>query len=64
MNTRTAIEALGQIATVISAAESVVAALQALRDGTTEDQWEQLCSSELVDALISSCMDMESELEG
>jgi type II secretory pathway component PulF len=63
MNTRTAIEALSQLATVIGSAESVVAALQALRDGTTEDQWDQLCSSELVDRLICACMDLESDLE-
>jgi hypothetical protein len=63
MNTRTAIEALGQMATVICSAESVVAALQALRDGTTEEQWDQIISNELVDALISACMDLECELE-
>ena len=63
MNTRTAIEALGQMATVIDSAESVVAALQALREGSTDDQWDQLCDNELVDALICACMDLESELE-
>jgi len=63
MNTRTFIEALGQMAAVISSAESVVAALQALRDGTTEDQWEQLCENELIDALICECMDLESYLD-
>jgi len=63
MNTRTALEALAQTANVISAAESVAAALQALRDGTTEDQWDQLCGNELLDALISACMDLEYELE-
>ena len=63
MNTRTAIEALGQMATVIGSAESVVAALQALRDGTTDDQWEQICENELLDALICACMDLESDLD-
>ena len=63
MNTRTALEALAQTANVISAAESVTAALQALRDGTTEDQWNQLCDNELIDALIAACMDLEDELE-
>ncbi len=63
MNTRTAIEALSQMATVIGSAESVVAALQALRDGTTEDQWDQIISNELVDRLICACMDLESDLE-
>jgi hypothetical protein len=63
MNTRTAIEALGQMATVIGSAESVVAALQALREGTTDAQWDKLCDNELLDALISACMDLESELE-
>jgi hypothetical protein len=63
MNTRTAIEALSQMATVIGSAESVVAALQALRDGTTEDQWDQFCNNELLDALICACMDLEGDLE-
>ena len=63
MNTRTALEALAQTADVISAAESVAAALQALRDGTTDDQWDQLCETELIDALIAACMDLEAELE-
>jgi hypothetical protein len=63
MNTRTALEALAQTANVISAAESVATALQALRDGTTEDQWDQLCENELVDRLIDACMDLEFELE-
>jgi hypothetical protein len=63
MNTRTALEALAQTANVISAAESVTAALQTLRDGTTEDQWDQLCDNELIDALIAACMDLEHELE-
>ena len=63
MNTRTALEALAQTANVISAAESVTAALQALRDGTTEDQWDQLCENELLDALIASCIYLEHELK-
>jgi len=63
MNTSTAIEALGQMATVIGSAESVVAALQALREGTTDAQWDKLCDNELLDALISACMDLESDLE-
>lgn len=63
MNTRTAIEALGQMATVIGSAESVVAALQALRADTTDEQWDQIISNELVDRLISACMDLESELD-
>ena len=63
MNTRTAIEALSQMATVIGSAESVVAALQALREGTTDDQWEQFYNNELLDALICACMDLEGDLE-
>jgi hypothetical protein len=63
MNTRTALEALAQTANVISAAESVATALQALRNGTTEDQWDQLCDNELIDGLIAACMDLEFELE-
>jgi hypothetical protein len=63
MNTEIAIEALSKMAKVIGSAESVVAALQALRADTTDEQWDQLCDNDLVDALICACMDLESELE-
>ena len=51
------------MAKVIGSAESVVAALQALRADTTDEQWDQIISNELVDRLISACMDLESELD-
>lgn len=63
MNTEIAIEALSKMAKVIGSAESVVAALQALRADTTDEQWDQIISNELVDCLISACMDLESELD-
>ena len=64
MNTRTALKALAQTAVVIDSAESVVAALQALRDGTTDEQWEQLIEqNELLVNLICACVELEADLE-
>lgn len=61
MNTLSA--GLEALVDTIRSAETVVAALQALRDATTEDQWEEICSNELLDALLSACADLEYDLE-
>lgn len=47
----------------IRSAERVVAAFQTLRGTTTGDRWEELCSDELLDALLSACTDLEADLE-
>ena len=64
MNTRNALKALAQMAVVIDSAESVVAELQALRDGTTDEQWEQLIEqNELLVNLVCACVELEANLE-
>ena len=63
MNTRTALKGLAQMVVVIDSAESVVTALQALRDGTTDEQWDQFMDDELMGPFISACMDLEADLE-
>ena len=54
---------LKALADTLRSAEAVVAALQVLRDTTPEDRWDELCSNELLDALLSACMDLEYDLE-
>jgi hypothetical protein len=61
MNTLSA--GLEALADTLRSAEAVVAAFQTLRDTTTEDRWEEICSDELLDALLSACTDLEHHLE-
>lgn len=56
------IEAIAGILGVLSNAEAVVEALQAMRDGTTDEEWEQIIDHPLVDALINACMELEDQL--
>ena len=48
---------------LIHTAQQVVKDFQALRDGITNDQWDKLCECELMDALLTSLMDLETEVE-
>ena len=52
--------ALVAISELVDSAKDVTAALQALRDGTTDEEWEAIIDNPLVDALISACMDVEA----
>lgn len=52
--------ALLAIAELVDSANEVTAALQALRDGTTDEEWEAIIDNPLVDALISACMEVEA----
>ncbi len=52
--------ALLAMAELVDSANDVTAALQALRDGTTDEEWEAIIDNPLVDALISACMDVEA----
>ena len=61
MNTLSA--GLEALADTLRSAEAVVAAFQTLRDTTTENRWEELCSDELLDALLCACTDLEYHLE-
>lgn len=51
------------IADLIASAEAVAQALQELRVCTTDDEWEEICSNPLVDALVSACMDLEDRIQ-
>jgi hypothetical protein len=55
-----AIIGLEAFAQMIDSIESVAEALENLRQGTTDEQWDELCSNPLVDALLSACMDVEA----
>jgi len=51
--------ALDTISELVGSAIAMTAALQKLRDGTTEEEWEAIIDNPLVDALIASCGDIE-----
>jgi hypothetical protein len=51
--------ALDTISELVGSAVAVTAALQKLRDGTTDEEWEAIIDNPLVDALISACGDVE-----
>jgi hypothetical protein len=55
-----AITGLVAFAQVIDSIESLAEALENLRQNTTDDEWEQICSNPHVDALVSACMDVEA----
>lgn len=57
------IEAIVGLLGLLSSAEVVAEALQAMRDGTTDEEWEQIIANPLVDELISACMDLEYKLQ-
>lgn len=55
-----AITGLAAFAQMIDSIESLAEALENLRQNTTDDEWEQICSNPHVDALVSACMDLEA----
>ena len=61
MNTLSA--QIQELATVLSNAEEVVAAFQALRDASSTELWDELCSCPPVDALLSACCELEEALD-
>lgn len=52
-----------ELAAVLSNAEEVVAAFQALRDACSDEQWDELCERPEVDALLTVLMDLEQALD-
>ena len=51
------------IADLIASAEAVKQALEDMRECTTDDEWEEICSNPLVDTLVSACMDLEDRIQ-
>ena len=54
---------LEAIADLVASCEAVKKALEDLRDCTTNDEWDEIISNPLVDALVSTCMDLEDRLQ-
>ena len=54
---------LEAIADLIASAEAVKQALEDMRERTTDDEWEEICSNPHVDALLSACMDLEDRIQ-
>ena len=53
---------LETLADLLESAQAVAQALQALRDGTTTAEWDQLETNLLVEDLLNSCADLEDNL--
>ena len=54
---------LSKAAEIVDLASIVVDHLKKLRDGTTDDEWDQIIDNQLVDELITACMDLEGSIE-
>jgi hypothetical protein len=54
---------LEAIADLIVSAEAVKKALEDMRERTTDDEWDEICSNPLVDTLVSACMDLEDRIQ-
>ena len=52
-----------ELAAILSNAEEVVAAFQALRDACSDEQWDELCERPEVDALLTVLMDLEEAVD-
>ncbi len=56
-------DSVERLANLVDSAQIVVLRLQALRDATTDDQWERYCSDLAMDALLDACLELEHEIE-
>ena len=54
---------LEAIVDLVASAEAVKEALEDMRERTTDDEWEQICSNPHVDALLSACMELEFRIQ-
>ena len=53
---------LETLADLLESAQAVAQALQALRDGTTTAEWDDLETNLLVEDLLNTCADLEDNL--
>ena len=53
---------LETLADLLESAQAVAQALQALRDGTTTAEWDDLETNLLVEDLLNTCADLEDSL--
>ena len=54
---------LSKAAEIVDLAVIVVDHLKKLRDGTTEEEWDRIIDNQLVDELITTCMDLEGSID-
>ena len=53
---------LERIACLVEAAQELTKALDAARDGLSDDEWDALCDNPLVDAVLSAAMEVEDHV--
>ena len=54
---------LEAIVDLVASAEAVKEALENMRECTTDDEWEEICSNPLVDALVTACVELEFRIQ-
>ena len=57
-------EAVETLLTIDDHAHSVVIALKALRDGTSDEAWDELFDGGLLDTLLCAVCDLEEAVDG
>ena len=56
------LESIERMYSLVEAAQSLAKALDAAREGLSDDEWEALCANPLVDAILAEAMEVEDHL--
>lgn len=56
------LDTLERMSNLVNAAQELAKALDAARDGLSDDEWDALCDNPLVDAILSAAMEVEDHV--
>ena len=56
------LDTLERMTYLVNAAQELTKALDAARDGLSDDEWDALCDNPLVDAVLSAAMEVEDHV--
>jgi hypothetical protein len=56
------LESIERMYSLVEAAQALAKALDAAREGLSDEQWDALCDNPLVDAILSEAMEVEDQL--
>jgi hypothetical protein len=56
------LDTLERMTYLVNAAQELAKALDAARDGLSDDEWDALCDNPLVDAVLSAAMEVEDHV--
>ena len=57
------LDTLERMTYLVNAAQELAKALDAARDGLSDDEWDALCDNPFVDAILSEAMEVEDHLK-